>query len=183
MTSIDEEKNSPTIFFETYLRVLLLKEYFVTFVTGPQILNVWVRYCHNILPMRNRNITQHGIQITGLGVMIGRCSPDSQHGIKRHPANVGCSFFRYTNDDLSKHINQRYQHRKWIKKDNKLALLCYFRNNPTQRGHSKRMIEIWERCVRFQTINQRLAVQVGKRQAMMVYMNTGLKNSLPSTTD
>ena len=29
--------------------------------------------------MTNRNINQHGEQTTGLGVMIGRCSLDSQH--------------------------------------------------------------------------------------------------------
>ena len=41
-------------------------------------------------------------QATGLGVMIGRCSPHSQHGRPtRHPTNVGCSFFRYLNEDVT----------------------------------------------------------------------------------
>ena len=30
--------------------------------------------------MTNRNINQHGAQMTGLGVMIGKCSLHSQHG-------------------------------------------------------------------------------------------------------
>ena len=58
--------------------------------------------------MSNLNITQRGTQATGLGVMFGRCSPDSQHGRDyRHPTNIGCSFFRFTNDDLRNHTNQR----------------------------------------------------------------------------
>ena len=40
--------------------------------------------------------------------MISRCSLDSQHGrADRHPANVGCSFLRYTNDNFGNHRNQR----------------------------------------------------------------------------
>ena len=93
--------------------------------------------------------------------MIGRCFPDSQHGVPSgHPANVGCSFFRYTSDDLSNHTNQRHQHRKWHKEANKLALHCYFWSNSTQRGNWKRRTEIWEECTRFQTKSQRLADQV-----------------------
>ena len=61
-----------------------------------------------MIKMLNQNMTQHGTQATGLNVMIGRCSPDNQHERpNRHPANVGCSFFRYMNDDLRKYINQR----------------------------------------------------------------------------
>ena len=53
-------------------------------------------------------MTQCGTQAIGLGVMISRCSPNSQHGRPdHHPANVGGSFFRYTNDDLKNHTNQR----------------------------------------------------------------------------
>ena len=81
-------------------------------------------------------------------------------GNHRHPANVGCSFFRYSNDQRINHSNQRLQRRKWIKKDNKIALYCYFRSNPTQRGNRKRMIEIWADFARFKTTNQRLADQV-----------------------
>ena len=48
-----------------------------------------------MIKMSNQNITQRGTQATGLGVMIGRCSPDNQRGKpSRLPAN-GCSFFRY----------------------------------------------------------------------------------------
>ena len=139
-------KNSQTFLFPTYLRVLLPKEYQVTSVTRAQILNnPWVWYNHNILPMikmSNRNITQRGTQTTGVGIMIGRCSPDSQHeGNACRPANVGSSSFRYTNDDLTNHTNQRHQHRKWTWEDNKFAPHCYFRSNPTQRWFRKRMIE------------------------------------------
>ena len=69
-------------------------------------------------------MTQRGTLATGLGVMIGRCSPDSQHGrLSGHPANVGCSFFRYTNDDLRNHINQRRKHKARTRLDNQLAIL------------------------------------------------------------
>ena len=44
--------------------------------------------------MFNQNMTQRGTHATGLSVMIGRYSPDSQHRRPdRHPANIGCSFF------------------------------------------------------------------------------------------
>ena len=44
--------------------------------------------------MSNHNITQPGTQETGLGVMIGSCSPDSQHGWpERHPANADRFFY------------------------------------------------------------------------------------------
>ena len=55
-------------------------------------------------------MTQRGNQATGLSVMIGKCSPDSQHGRpNRHPANVGCSFFMYTNDGLRNYTNLETQ--------------------------------------------------------------------------
>ena len=102
--------------------------------------------------MSNLNITQRGIQATGLSVMIGRCSPNSQlERPRRHPANAGCSFFRYTNDNLRNHTNQRPKRKAWTREDNQLALHCYFWSNPTQRGYRKRMIEIWQECSNFQT--------------------------------
>ena len=111
--------------------------------------------------MSHLNITQRGTQNMGLGVMIGRCSPDSQHErLNDHPAHVGCSFFRYTNDDLRNHTNQRRKHKIWTMEVNQLALHCYFRSNPTQRGYRKRMTEIWQECSNFQTTSQRLADQV-----------------------
>ena len=42
--------------------------------------------------------------------------------------------------------------------DNQLALHCYFRSKPTQRGYRKRMI--WQEYSNFQTTSQRLADQV-----------------------
>ena len=107
------------------------------------------------------NITKRGTQETGLGVMIGRCSPDTQHGrLDCHPANVGCSLFRYMNDDISNHNDQRPKRKTWTREDNHIALHCYFKSNPSQRGYRKRMIEIWQESASFQTTSQRLADQV-----------------------
>ena len=84
-------------------------------------------------------MTQRGTQAKDFGVMIGRCSPDNQFERPgHHPANVGCSFFRYWNDDLRDHTNQRRQHKIWPKEDNQLALHCYIRSNPTQRVYRKK---------------------------------------------
>ena len=111
--------------------------------------------------MSYHNITQRGTQATGLGVMIGRCSPDSQHGRPdHHPTNVGCSFFRYINDDVANHNDRRPTRKTWTREDNQLALQCYFRSNPSQRGYRKRMIEIWQEYAKFQTTSQGLADQV-----------------------
>ena len=111
--------------------------------------------------MSNHNITHRGTQAKGLGVMIGRCSTDSRHGRPgRHLMNVGCSFFRFRNDDVTNRNDQRPTRKTWTREDNQLALQCYFRSNPSQRGHRKRMIEIWQRCAKFQTTIQRLADQV-----------------------
>ena len=44
----------------------------------------------------------------GLRVMT---SPDSQYGGNdSHPVNVGCSFYRYTNDDLRNRTNLNGKH-------------------------------------------------------------------------
>ena len=59
--------------------------------------------------MKNQNITQRGTKTTGLNFMISRCPLDSQHaGPDQNPGNVGC-FFKYTNEELSNHSNQRHQ--------------------------------------------------------------------------
>ena len=111
--------------------------------------------------MSNHNITQCETQATGLGVMIGRCSSDSQHGRPGcHPTNVGCSFFWYINDDVTNHNEQRPKRRTWTREENKLVLECYFRSNHSQRGYWKRMFEIWQECFTFLTTSQRLADQV-----------------------
>ena len=111
--------------------------------------------------MSNHNIAQRGTQATGLGVIIGRCSPDSQHGRPgRYPTNVRCSFFRYINDDVRNHNDQRPTHKTWTREDNQFALQCYFRSSPSQRGYRERMIEFWQEYSTFQTTNQRLADQV-----------------------
>ena len=74
--------------------------------------------------MSNLNITKRETQATGLGVMIGRCSPDRQHRRpSRHPAIVGCSFFRYMNDDISNHNDPGPKRKTWTREDNHLAIL------------------------------------------------------------
>ena len=51
--------------------------------------------------------------LTGQGIMICRCSLDSQHGkLDSHPANVACSFFRYTKNEPKNYTNQRRTQRK-----------------------------------------------------------------------
>ena len=102
-----------------------------------------------------------GAQDSDWGVMIGRCSLDSQHGrLDRHPVYVGCSLFSYTNSDLKNRINQRPKRKTWTREDNQLALHCYFKSNSTQRGYRKRMMEIWQELSNFQMTSQRLADQV-----------------------
>ena len=133
-------------------------------VSGAQIINNLCVWSSHIIPtmikMSNHNITR-GTQATSLGVMIGRCSLDSQHGIPvRHPANVSCSFFRYINDDVRNYNDQKHKHKTWSRADNQIALHCYFRGNPSQRGYRKRMIEIWQECISFQTTSQWFADQV-----------------------
>ena len=100
-------------------------------VSGEQIINnPWVWYSHIIPPMikmSNHNITQRGTQATGLGVMIGRCSPDSQHGRPdSHATNVSCSFFRYINDDVRNHNDERPQRKTWIGKRTNLHCNAIF---------------------------------------------------------
>ena len=111
--------------------------------------------------MLYQNMTQRGTQATSLSKMIDKYSPD-RHAERpdRHPAKVGCSFFRYANDDLRNRTNQRRKHKTRTREDNQLSLHCYFGSNPTQRGYRKRMIEIWQECVSFQTIRQRLADRI-----------------------
>ena len=121
---------------------------------------VWPQYTTND-EISNSNITQRGTQASGLGVMIAWCSLDSQHRrIDRHPGNVGCSLFRYTNGDLRNHVNQRPKRKAWTREDNQLALHSYFRSNPTRRGYRKRMMKILQELSNFQTTSQRLADQV-----------------------
>ena len=94
-------------------------------------------------------------QATGLGVLIGRCSRDSQHGRPdRHPVNVGSSLSRYMNGDISNHNDQRPKRKTWVREDNHLALHCCIRSNLSQRRNRKRMIEIWYECATFQTTSQ-----------------------------
>ena len=82
---------------------------------------------------------KRGTQATCLGPMIGRCSRDSQRGRPdRLSADIDCSFFGYTNDNLRKLANQRRKHKTWTWEDNQLPQHCYFRGNRSQRGYRKR---------------------------------------------
>ena len=109
--------------------------------------------------MQIQNIIQHGTKTTGFDVVIDRCSLDNLHeGPNKRPANSGCSFFRYTNNELSNNSNQRYQRRKRIRENNKFAIDSYSRSHPIQREYRK-MIETWEECSRFNATSQRLADQ------------------------
>ena len=49
--------------------------------------------------------------------------------------------FRYINDDVRNHNDSRLKRKTWTREGNQLALHCYFRSNPSQRGYRKRMIE------------------------------------------
>ena len=106
--------------------------------------------------MSNQNMTQRCTQACCLDVMINRCSPDSQHERNdRHPANVGCSFFRYTNEDVRNYTNQRRKHKTWIREDNQLALHFYFKSKLKQIGYRKIMIEICQKYASFPNTSQR----------------------------
>ena len=106
--------------------------------------------------------------MAGLGVMIGKYTLDSQHGDQLASCQCWLFFFRYTNnssfrythDEQFDHSHHRPLRRKWTRKDNKLALYCYFRSNLAKRGYRRRMIEIWTEFDRFKATNQRLADQI-----------------------
>ena len=85
--------------------------------------------------MTNPNITERGIQTTGLGLMIGRFSLDSRYeGHETHPANVGClGGGGNTNDEI--------------------------RNTNAENGRRKTTDLQFTECTRFMTTSQRLANQ------------------------
>ena len=56
--------------------------------------------------------------------------------------------------------NQRPKRKTCTREDNQLALHCYFKCNSTQRGYTKRMMEIWQELSIFQTTSLGLADQV-----------------------
>ena len=66
----------------------------------------------------------------------------------------------YTNSDLKNPTNKKPKRKTWTREDNQLALHCYSKCNPTQRGYRKRMMEIWQELSIFQTTSLRLADQV-----------------------
>ena len=130
-------RKKKVFFSETSLRVF--------FVSGAQILNnSWVLYISPMIKMYNQNMTQPGTQATNLGVMIGGGLLIANMG---DPVVIlpmlAVLFFRYTNDDLRNHTNQRRKHKIWTWEDSQLAPHCYFRSNTEQRGYRKIMIETW----------------------------------------
>ena len=112
-------------------------------------------------------MAQRGTQVTGLGVMIGRSSPNSQHRRPdHHPVNVSYSFFRYPNDDLRSHYNQRHKRKTWTRGTTNLhntAILgATFHNEDIGKE-----LEILQGCAGFQTTNQRLADQVSNKERLV----------------
>ena len=126
--SIDERKTSKKDFFMWPSRILLPKKYMFTFVSGVPILNnSWVWYSHNIQPMiyqlSNRNITQRRTQASRPGCHDQQVLPGlPTWGPNQHPVDVGCSFFRYTNEDPTNLTNQRHKQRKWSRERTNLHL-------------------------------------------------------------
>ena len=146
MIKKQNKKIPPNFFLVTSLWVLLPKEYLVTSVLGAQIKKkLWVWYSHNILlmiKMSNRNIIHVGLR-QQVWVSWSAGSPLIVN-MENRLSFCECLLFlfRYYNDDLSNHKNQRYKHRKFTREDNKHAFHRYFRTNPTQRDSRKRRIEI-----------------------------------------
>ena len=144
--------------------------------------------------MSNHNITKRGTQVTGLGVMIAKCSIDSQHGgSDRHPADVGSYLSRYMNDDIWNHNYQTPKFKTWARENNQLALHCYFRSNPSPRGYRKRMIEIRQKCASFQITSQSLGDYVSRiirkgwfsdLEMLEIYQKTQKQdNTIPDTSN
>ena len=50
--------------------------------------------------------------------------------------------------------------RKWSKDDNRIAMECFIRSKPENRGYRRRMISIWQDRGMFEISEQRLADQV-----------------------
>ena len=109
-----------------------------------------------MIKMSNLNIKKRGTQANSLGVMIGRRSLDSQHPIVI--LRMLAVFFSGTCMTTLATTTIRTKRKIWTKEDNQLALHCYFKNNPSQRGYRKRMIDL-AKCASFQTC-QRLADRV-----------------------
>ena len=112
-----------------------------------------------MIKISNHNIAKHGTRATDLGVMIGRCSLDSQHGRPDVILRMLAALFsgtRMTTLRTTTIREHNARHGLW----KTTVLHCYFRSNPSQSGYKKRMIEIWQECVGFQTTSQRLADQV-----------------------
>ena len=121
---------------------------------------------------------------TCLGVIIGRCSLHSQHGKStRHPANVGCSFsrntnnssFRHTSDEQIDHSHQKSLRRKWTREDNKLALYCYFRHNSAKWViHTVITVHTVIHTVRI--YNQNISMEFGREKCAMLVMKSGKRH-------
>ena len=63
--------------------------------------------------------------------MIALCSLNIQRGESdRHPTNIGCTNFRFTNQCQSNNAFERYQKIKWTKEDNENVIHRNFKNNP-----------------------------------------------------
>ena len=74
--------------------------------------------------------------------MLGQVLPDRIHTAQ--------------NSNIIRAVNRR----KWSKDDNIIAMECFIRNKPENRGYRRRMISIWQDRGMFEISEQRLADQV-----------------------
>ena len=110
--------------------------------------------------MLKQNLTWRGTQVTGLGVMIGRCSPDTQHRRPdRHPANIGSSFFQVHEWRVKNYTNQKRKN-KFIDEGRQptCTTLLFYQQPYTKRIQEKNYI--MQECSSFKITSQRFADQV-----------------------
>ena len=138
--------------------------------------NPWAWYSHIIplmIKMSNHNITQRGIQETGLGVMIGRCNP-SQRGYRKIMIEMWQerSTFQTTSQRLADEVRtimkkglfsslelQEIHKKHW----NKTITQCQThqvvsnKNNPTKKNRKPRQMKTpHSQTIHYQTTRKKL---------------------------
>ena len=107
------------------------------------IINLWVWILTLYSPWKISNPNQRGAQITDLSVMISRCPlMGDMINILQMLAVLISGRQR---------LKQQFKWEKWTREDNKSVIHCYFKSNPVQRCHIKRMSEIWVEPAKFKT--------------------------------
>ena len=88
--------------------------------------------------MTNSNLSQREIQTTNLGIMIGRYLLDCQlEGPDRHPANICCSYSRYTKTKAIMHLRNikgKKGREKTTKKKSTVILKTILRKEDLENG-------------------------------------------------